>query len=57
MLRHLAYVKQLDEEVRDYFERARADLIGMDSVIDPNAGAKVYASYVVEAGRPGPVLA
>lgn len=36
-------------------ERARADLVGMDSVRDPNAGATVQASYVVEAGRPGPI--
>jgi alkaline phosphatase D len=36
-------------------ERARADLIGMDSVVEPNAAAKVHASYVVEAGRAGPI--
>lgn len=38
-------------------ERARGDLIGMDSVSDPNASASIQASYVVEAGRPGPTLA
>jgi alkaline phosphatase D len=37
-------------------ERARADLIGMDSVVEASAGAKVVASYVVEAGRPGPMV-
>lgn len=36
-------------------KEARADLIGMDSVVDPNTDAKVHASYVVEAGRAGPV--
>jgi alkaline phosphatase D len=37
-------------------ERLRADLIGVDSVTDPNSRASTYASYVVEDGKPGPVL-
>jgi alkaline phosphatase D len=36
-------------------ERLKADLIGMDSVVQRDAGRFVYASYVVEAGKPGPV--
>jgi alkaline phosphatase D len=38
-------------------ERLQADLVGMDSVTDVNAGASTYARYVVENGRPGPVAA
>ena len=36
-------------------ERVQADLVGMDSVTELNAGASTYARYVVEAGRPGPI--
>ena len=36
-------------------ERVQADLVGMDSVTEPNAGASTYARYVVEADRPGPI--
>jgi alkaline phosphatase D len=35
-------------------ERARADLIGLESVTSPESVAKVKASYVVESGRAGP---
>ena len=38
-------------------DHARADLVAMDSVTSPQAGATVRAAYVVEAGRPGPVSA
>ena len=36
---------------------ARADLVAMDSVTSPDAAATVRASWVVEAGRPGPLPA
>jgi len=38
-------------------ERLRADLVAIDSVKTPDAGRKTLASYVVEAGKPAPVLA
>lgn len=31
----------------------KMDLVAMDSVADPNAGASVLKSYLVEAGQPG----
>ena len=38
-------------------ERMQADLVGMDSVTDIDAGASTYARFVVENGRPGPTSA
>jgi alkaline phosphatase D len=38
-------------------ERLQADLVGMDSVTDVNAGASTYARYVIENDRPGPIAA
>jgi alkaline phosphatase D len=35
----------------------KADLVALDSVTNPNTGARPLRSYVVEAGRPGPVAA
>ena len=36
-------------------QRVQADLVAMDSVADRRAGRFVQASFVVEAGKPGPV--
>ena len=36
-------------------ERLQADLVGLDSVTERNAGRSVQASFVVESGKPGPV--
>jgi alkaline phosphatase D len=36
-------------------QRLQADLVGMESVTDRNAGRKVQASFVVESGRAGPI--
>ncbi len=36
-------------------EHLEADLIAMDSVKKPGAGARTLQSFVIEAGRPGPV--
>ena len=36
-------------------ERLQADLIAMDTVKSANAGAKTLRSFVIEAGRPGPI--
>ena len=36
-------------------QRLQADLIGLDSVTERNAGRKVQASFVVEDGKAGPV--
>jgi hypothetical protein len=38
-------------------ERLRAELVGLDTVKTPDSGKKTLASYVVEAGKPGPVPA
>jgi alkaline phosphatase D len=38
-------------------ERLQADLIGVDSVTDIDAGASTYATFVVENGRAGPIAA
>jgi alkaline phosphatase D len=36
-------------------QRLQADLVGVDSVTERNAGRSVRASFVVENGKPGPV--
>ena len=38
-------------------ERLRADLVAVDDVTRPVSSRSVQASYVVEAGRPGPLRA
>jgi len=38
-------------------ERLQADLVGVDSVTDLNAGASTYARFVIESGHPGPIAA
>lgn len=36
-------------------ERLQADLIAMDTVKEPNGSARILRSFVIEAGRPGPI--
>jgi alkaline phosphatase D len=38
-------------------ERLQAELVGMDTVTDPNANASVLGKFVIEDGRPGPIAA
>jgi alkaline phosphatase D len=38
-----------------YRDRAQADMVAIDSVLEPDSGSRVFASFSVEDGRPGPV--
>ena len=36
-------------------DRAQVDMVAMDTVTEPDSGARVFASFTVEDGRPAPV--